>query len=409
MRNSSIHILAVFLLMVPGMSSAQYSGAYGNGNNTTSQYSLYLTGGVAQSGNISGVTSQCPELTGQVYSVAPVPHATNYTWAVPPGWTISSGAGTSTISLSTGTPGQNGTISVTAGNSCSFISVQKLNVTVDPAPPSAAGLITGPTTFTPETTSIVYSIEPVTGATSYSWEYSGQGVTISGSGFSVTLNFTGSSTSGQLSVRGINSCGQGIESAMTITAFRRLTITSLFIEGLFAGNGLMNQAHNSGGANWPAGVADAINIELHDGDNYDNVLFSAAQISLLTNGTAVVLVPMEYTGSYYITVRHRNSIEVTTSSPVSFSTYTIVQSFGTPAQVFGSNLVLSNGYYLVNTGDVNQDGVVDMDDMNITESDAAQLLTGYIPSDLNGDGIINANDVVKVEVVATRKAIRKVP
>src|SRR5262249_26111774 len=48
--------------------------------------------------------------------------------------------------------------------------------------------------------------------TSYTWSYSGIGATINGTGNSVTINFSASSTSGNLTVRGHNSCGDGIAS-----------------------------------------------------------------------------------------------------------------------------------------------------------------------------------------------------
>ena len=57
-------------------------------------------------------------LTGQAYSISAVTNATTYTWTVPTGWTITGGAGTTSITVTTGTAGQNGNISVTAGNSC---------------------------------------------------------------------------------------------------------------------------------------------------------------------------------------------------------------------------------------------------------------------------------------------------
>gem|GEM_PF-2138405 len=67
---------------------------------------------------ITGTASQCPSSTGQVYSVADVTYAESYNWIVPSGWSIESGQGTNTITVTTGTAGQNGNISVTANNLC---------------------------------------------------------------------------------------------------------------------------------------------------------------------------------------------------------------------------------------------------------------------------------------------------
>ncbi|HET6559625.1 MAG TPA: hypothetical protein VFG54_20035 [Prolixibacteraceae bacterium] len=71
----------------------------------------------ATPGVITGTVGQCPALAGQTYSISAVANATTYSWTVPTGWTITSGAGTTSITVTTGATGQNGNITVTAGNS----------------------------------------------------------------------------------------------------------------------------------------------------------------------------------------------------------------------------------------------------------------------------------------------------
>lgn len=86
-------------------------------------------------GAISGVTSQCPSLIGQVYSVSAVTNALNYAWTVPTGWTITDGQGTNSITVTTGTSGQNGNISVIVSNGCTTSATKTLAVNVNvPAP-----------------------------------------------------------------------------------------------------------------------------------------------------------------------------------------------------------------------------------------------------------------------------------
>ena len=102
-----------------------------SGNSATVTYAT-LPATPAVPGPITGTTPQCPGLIGQIYSIVPVPNATTYTWTVPSGWTITSGQGTISITVSTGAPGQNGNISVTAGNSCGTSAPQILAVTVSP-------------------------------------------------------------------------------------------------------------------------------------------------------------------------------------------------------------------------------------------------------------------------------------
>jgi len=85
-------------------------------------------------GSITGKDTQCPGVTGQIYSIPAVPNATTYIWSVPAGWIITAGAGTTSITSTSGAAGQNGNITVTAGNSCGTSAAQTLAVTVIPVP-----------------------------------------------------------------------------------------------------------------------------------------------------------------------------------------------------------------------------------------------------------------------------------
>jgi uncharacterized protein YjdB len=82
--------------------------------------------------SISGTVTQCPILNNQIYTITAVADATIYNWAVPSGWTITGGQGTTSINVTTGNGGQNGNISVTAGNDCGTSSASTLAVTVNP-------------------------------------------------------------------------------------------------------------------------------------------------------------------------------------------------------------------------------------------------------------------------------------
>jgi hypothetical protein len=79
-------------------------------------------------GSISGTLIQQPGLTGQIYSISPVANASTYNWSVPGGWSITGGQGTNIITVTTGNVGQNGTITVTAGNNCGTSAASTLAV-----------------------------------------------------------------------------------------------------------------------------------------------------------------------------------------------------------------------------------------------------------------------------------------
>ncbi len=99
--------------------------------------------------------------------------------------------------------GQGGTILKTSGPSCTL--------------PVAAGTITGATTVCRGESSEIYSVAVIQNSTNYTWSYSGTGVTImNGTTNSIYLIYSNSATSGILTVKGTNSCGEGPASTLSI-------------------------------------------------------------------------------------------------------------------------------------------------------------------------------------------------
>ncbi|WP_255673714.1 fibronectin type III domain-containing protein [Flavobacterium galactosidilyticum] len=81
-------------------------------------------------GAITGSATQCSGAITQIYSIVAVANATIYNWTVPAGWSITNGQGTNEIKVTVGAAGQNGNISVSAGNGCSVSQNKTLAVTV---------------------------------------------------------------------------------------------------------------------------------------------------------------------------------------------------------------------------------------------------------------------------------------
>jgi hypothetical protein len=124
-----------------------------------------------------------------------------------------------------------------------------------------------------------------------------------------------------------------------------------------------------------------------------------ATVELSTSGAASVTdIPGSLIEDYYITVKHRNSLQTVSATAVSFAGGVISQSFATPADVFGGNLQLmvDNGYAIFG-GDVNQDGGVDTSDMTEVDNDSADYAVGYLTSDVNGDGSVDTSDMTIVD------------
>ncbi len=108
------------------------------GTSSSSVLAISLSGAApATPGTITGPTSVC---IGEVvnYSIAAVNGATDYSWSVPAGSSISSGQGTITISMLVGS--SNGNITVNASSSCgtSGNSVSAITVNATPSAPSVS-------------------------------------------------------------------------------------------------------------------------------------------------------------------------------------------------------------------------------------------------------------------------------
>ncbi|MBK6903467.1 MAG: HYR domain-containing protein [Saprospirales bacterium] len=87
-----------------------------------------VNGAPATPGAISGTTPVCSDQTGLIYSISAVSGATSYNWTVPTGWSITAGSGTISITVTSGSADQSGTIAVTATNTCGTSAASSLAV-----------------------------------------------------------------------------------------------------------------------------------------------------------------------------------------------------------------------------------------------------------------------------------------
>jgi hypothetical protein len=223
-------------------------------------------------------------------------------------------------------------------------------------------------------------------------------VTPSGTGNgTITASFSQNETSEQR-VAIITATVTGIAPvAVTLTqqgaAVKMLNLTVL-LEGLFNGT-TMNKAKNASADQFPGSIADQILVELHNSFSPYAMVGGPYTVNVNIDGSASVTVPATLGESYYIVVKHRNSLETWNTSPVSFGASTMSYNFSSsPAQAFGNNLKLVSGKYVIFGGDVNQDGVVDSDDFVAVDNDASNFMTGYLSTDVNGDGVSNAADLL---------------
>jgi len=142
---------------------------------------------------------------------------------------------------------------------------------------------------------------------------------------------------------------------------------------------------------------DTVTVTLYDAISTSTVIESVQGI-LMTDGTLSATFANASAGSdYYIGVTHRNSLEVWSAAPVTFTAVTSYNFTTSLAQAWSIGLdpmvEVSTGVFALWTGDLNQDDFIDASDFIIYDTDnAAGLLLDYYATDMNGDGFVDASD-----------------
>ena len=98
--------------------------------------------------------------------------------------------------------------------------------------------------------------------------------------------------------------------------------------------------------------------------------------------------------NYYIVVKHRNGLETWSSSYRKFTSSLMTYNFtDSLSKAFGNNMIKKGNRYCIYSGDVNNDGTVDAQDVSLIDNSAYHLNSGYLKEDLNSDNIIDAEDI----------------
>lgn len=179
------------------------------GNGTASTLGVTPITAPVLTGTISGAAAPCQN-SSQTYSV-PAMTGVTFSWTVPTGWTINSGQGTNSITVTTGTTG--GNIQASASNSCgtSFYPMLATTIAVMPVQPS---VITGSATPC-SATSQTYSVTNTSGIT-YTWSVPSDWLITAGQGTN-SMTATIGSAAGNITVVPSNNCGNGPSRLLAVT------------------------------------------------------------------------------------------------------------------------------------------------------------------------------------------------
>lgn len=181
------------------------------GNGAVRSMAVSVTQLPASPGTIAGLANPCIN-SSQTYSVVALPGNT-YNWTVPAGWSIVSGQGTSSISVTTTTTG--GAITATASNVCGAGVPSSLSATMS-LPPTQPSTISGPTSPCTNMGAVNYSVDYVAGIT-YTWTVPTGWTIQSGQGTNAIVVVAGT-TSGTINVIPSNGCGAGTPQTIAVTA-----------------------------------------------------------------------------------------------------------------------------------------------------------------------------------------------
>ena len=145
--------------------------------------------------------------------------------------------------------------------------------------------------------------------------------------------------------------------------------------------------------------SDTVDIALFETTSPFNWIASARGVLDSVSLTASFQFTEIPTGSYYLGFYHRNSIETWSSAPVSFvsggiSNYDFTTS---SLKAYGSNMKQVDDSpirFAIYNGDVNLDGIIDLNDVLLIYNDANNFITGYTVTDVTGNNVTDLTDLL---------------
>jgi hypothetical protein len=184
--------------------------------------------------------------------------------------------------------------------------------------PSPAGVITGPTNACGNSTGNVYSVAPITNATGYTWTTpTGSSITAGGNTNSITV--TMGTTSGTVTVKGTNTCGDGGTSTLPVTVNPAPVPTITGQSGMCANSGFYTYTTQTGMNNYAWTVTSGGSI-------------NGGQ------GTSSVLVAWNSAGPQVVSVNYTNATGCPAGTPSTFPV-TVTGLPGAAGTVTGSSTV----------------------------------------------------------------------
>lgn len=304
---------------------------------------------------------------------------------------------------------KNGTISVGTNNSVYSTSTLNDGNVITCEMISNSNCVSGsPATSNP--ISMTVNIAPIINSFSPGTGNIGSTVIISGSGYmgvssvifngisaSYTINnnnqisaiVPAGASSGQISIT--NNCGITTSASNFIIGGNVTLNIRVIIEGFHIGGGQMT------GVLSPL-ICDTIVVNLAESTFPYSIINSVKDVISINGDGNFVFPSSAFNNSYFIVIKHRNSLETWSANPLGLSSSTVTYDFTTSAsQAFGNNLINSGGVFAMRSGDIDQNGIINLNDINGIITSTLLFNTGYMSEDLTGDRIVESTDLSIVE------------
>lgn len=148
---------------------------------------------------------------------------------------------------------------------------------------------------------------------------------------------------------------------------------------------------------------DTVRVYVRNNSYPYSIVDSSIAVVDTLNSQCNFVLSRTVTGTYYLVMKHRNSIETWSKSGgdlITQNQYKLYSYSHLITQAYASNqkqVDNAPNKYALFAGDLNQDGTIDATDVSWVDNDAFISAGGYVQSDVTGDDFVDAQDVSIVD------------
>lgn len=141
-------------------------------------------------------------------------------------------------------------------------------------------------------------------------------------------------------------------------------------------------------------ISDTVTVSIRNSSAPYNVIESANGVTDDQGNVNFHFTNPANNVNYYLCIQHRNTIETWSAGGQIFVNSAMSYDMSADSTMaFGNNLMMSGNKFCLYSGDVNQSGNVNLADVTQISNTSMNFVTGYAIEDVNGDQLVNLNDI----------------